>query len=278
MRARFFVSAALAALLAATPQAEATAVPDAKPSSGETSPAQAAPPASAKGEALPVPSSEPKSEPKPEAVPETPAAAPKIQPNPPATLHVDVDLTTQRLKVTAGGTVQHVWPISSGRQGYLTPTGIFKPQWRARMWYSRQWDDAPMPHAIFIHKGVAIHGTYETRRLGRPASHGCIRLGPSHAATLYALVGKHGMGSTRIVVHGTPRFHGDTVAFDDEPRHPRASDLSRYGSGYPRFSRPRYGGRRFIDPYSDYAFAPFPFAYPPWGVGRRRAPFGGRGW
>jgi lipoprotein-anchoring transpeptidase ErfK/SrfK len=277
MRATLFVCAAFGALVAATPQAGATPETDAKPSSGGASAAQ---PTSVKAEPLPVPGAEPRPEPGSEAKPNTPAASPKSPPKPPVTLHIDVNLTTQRMKVTAGGAAQHVWPISSGRQGYPTPTGVFKPQWRARMWYSRQWDDAPMPHAIFIHKGIAIHGTYETRRLGRAVSHGCIRLAQSHAATLYALVGKHGMGSTRIVVHGAPHFHDDAYAFnEDEHWYPRDRDMSRYGLGYGPFPPPpRYGGRRSRDAYADYDFVPFPFAYPPWARGRRSAPFGIPGW
>jgi lipoprotein-anchoring transpeptidase ErfK/SrfK len=271
MRARFRVWAAFAALLAAIPHAGAT---DPKSSSSEAPPASPTAEVSAKAELSAAPTAEPKSEPKPEAKPDAPAAATKSPPKPEITLHVDIDLETQRMKVTSRGTVQHVWPISSGRQGYPTPTGAFKPQWRSRMWYSRQWDDAPMPHAIFFQNGVAIHGTYETRRLGRPVSHGCVRLAPSNAATLYALVGKHGMGSTRIVVHGVPRFEGNAMAFyEDEPRRPREAYESRYGLGYGPFPRPyRYGGRRFVDP--DYGFVPFPFAYPPWGRGRRSGPFG----
>ena len=58
-----------------------------------------------------------------------------------------------------------------------------------------------MPHSIFFSGGYAIHGSYEISRLGRPASHGCIRLHPSNAATLFALV-QADMGDTRIVVTG----------------------------------------------------------------------------
>jgi lipoprotein-anchoring transpeptidase ErfK/SrfK len=276
MRARFFVSVAFAALLAAIPQAEAISATDAKSSSGEASPPPPPSQPNAKTEPLVAPGSEPSSGPQPEAKPDTREAAEDSPPKPAVTLDLDIDLTTQRMRVTAGGKLEHVWPISSGRQGYRTPTGTFRPQWRAKMWYSRQWDDAPMPHAIFFHNGVAIHGTYAIRQLGRPASHGCVRLAPSHAATLYALVGKHGMGATRIVVHGAPRFGDDAIARREHESWPqRYSDVPRYAPRYaplPRLSR--YGGRRTVRVYPENDFLPFPFPYPRWGRSRRGAPFG----
>ena len=55
-------------------------------------------------------------------------------------------------------------------------------------------------NSIFYH-GFAIHGTNDLRRLGGPASHGCVRLHPSNAATLYALVERNGRGSTRIEIY-----------------------------------------------------------------------------
>jgi lipoprotein-anchoring transpeptidase ErfK/SrfK len=266
---KIFVSG-IAALLAALPQVGATAATAATSEAAQAAP-QAPQIINSKTDSPVAPSSESKSESKPEAKPETKPeteeATKKTPPKPVVTLNVDINLTTQRMRVTVGGKVQHDWPISSGRQGYLTPAGSFKPQWKAKMWYSRQWDDAPMPHAIFFHHGVAIHGTYETRRLGRPASHGCVRLAPQNAATLYTLVGKHGMPSTRIAVHGTPRFHGDAYAFSDyEPRRPRDSGDWRYHPDYDDYDpypRRRYGRR-------GYDYVPVPF---PWGGGGRR---GGR--
>ncbi len=102
---------------------------------------------------------------------------------------------------------KYVWPVSSGSRGHDTPTGNFKPVWMSKMWYSRQYEYAPMPNAIFFHGGAAIHGTAYVGSLGRPASHGCVRLAPRNAATLYKLVGSHGKAATRISVHGTPN-HG----------------------------------------------------------------------
>ena len=124
---------------------------------------------------------------------------------PPNTLVLKVDLRAQNVTVMERGAVKFVWPISSGREGYATQTGTFQPQWTARMWYSRQWDMAPMPHAVFFNRGTAFHATSATGALGRRASHGCIRLAPGNAAKLYALVHRHGLESTKVVVHSAPK-------------------------------------------------------------------------
>lgn len=139
-------------------------------------------------------------------------APPPPPPPPPITLVLKTDLTHQRLTVVVHGKIAHVWPISSGRRGYATKTGTFRPQWAARMWYSRQYDLSPMPHAVFFNRGTAFHGTSAVRYLGRPASHGCVRLAPANAAKLYALVHRHGYASTKVIVHGQPRFEEPVVA------------------------------------------------------------------
>ena len=59
---------------------------------------------------------------------------------------------------------------------------------------------SPMPYSIFFYGGYAIHGTNYVKALGRPASHGCVRLHPSNAAALYSLVKQHGPGNTKIVI------------------------------------------------------------------------------
>jgi hypothetical protein len=114
---------------------------------------------------------------------------------------IRVDKTTQRLDVSVDGAHRYTWPVSTARWGYRTPNGTYHPQRLARQWYSRKYDMSPMPHSIFFNGGYAIHGSYEISRLGRPASHGCIRLSPAHAATLFALVQNH-RDDTRIVVTG----------------------------------------------------------------------------
>ena len=115
------------------------------------------------------------------------------KPVPPATtLRVSIDLTKQRMTVSENGQTVHSWPISSGRSGYRTPNGTYRPTWMSKMHYSRKYDNAPMPHAVFFTGGFAIHGTYATGMLGRPASHGCVRLSPGNAKTLFNMVNRHG--------------------------------------------------------------------------------------
>jgi hypothetical protein len=113
---------------------------------------------------------------------------------------INVSKTSQRVAVMVDGTAKYNWPVSTGRgKRYMTPSGVYKPEWLARMWRSKQYHNSPMPHSVFFHEGYALHGTNEVRNLGHEASHGCVRLSPANAATLYALVQKN-MTSTRIVV------------------------------------------------------------------------------
>jgi lipoprotein-anchoring transpeptidase ErfK/SrfK len=108
-----------------------------------------------------------------------------------ATVRVDIDLSRQRMHV-ASSSGSYSWPVSTARPGYRTPRGSFSARGLQRMHYSSKYDNAPMPHSIFFSGGYAIHGTYATRALGRPVSHGCVRLSPGHAAELYGMVRREG--------------------------------------------------------------------------------------
>jgi hypothetical protein len=98
------------------------------------------------------------------------------------------------------GVEAYRWAVSTGRRGYDTPAGNFRPQRLERHWYSRQYEMTPMPWAVFFHRGYAMHATSEVSNLGRVASHGCVRLRADNAATLYSLVRRQGIANTRIVV------------------------------------------------------------------------------
>jgi lipoprotein-anchoring transpeptidase ErfK/SrfK len=113
---------------------------------------------------------------------------------------VQIDKSSQRMAVSIDGMRRYSWPVSTGRGGYGTPSGVFQPQMMARRWFSRKYYNSPMPHSIFFYYGFAIHGTNDIARLGGPASHGCVRLHPSHAAALFALVQRSGPGHTRIEI------------------------------------------------------------------------------
>jgi lipoprotein-anchoring transpeptidase ErfK/SrfK len=116
---------------------------------------------------------------------------------------INIDKEKQRMTVFVDGVEQYDWPVSTGLRGYSTPSGTYTTSSMNKMWYSKQWDNAPMPHAVFFTKeGHAIHGTYEVKRLGKPASHGCVRLSTENAATLYALVGEIGLKNTQVVLAG----------------------------------------------------------------------------
>jgi hypothetical protein len=118
---------------------------------------------------------------------------------------IDVDKSSQQMTVSVDGASRYHFIVSTGRPGLGTPSGTFHPERMEPTWFSKEYYNSPMPHSIFFHGGFAIHGSYEIDALGGPASHGCIRLHPDNAATLYALVQQQGMAATTIVVSGELR-------------------------------------------------------------------------
>jgi len=122
-----------------------------------------------------------------------------------ASVLISVDKSMQQMSVSVDGVPRYRWVVSTGRAGYGTPSGTYRPQRMERTWFSKEYYNSPMPHSISFHGGYAIHGSYEIHHLGGPASHGCIRLHPANAATLFALVKQRGMGDTTIVVSGGHR-------------------------------------------------------------------------
>ena len=132
-----------------------------------------------------------------------------------AQAHVDIhiDLSSQTMHVSSAQG-DYDWPVSTGRPGHRTPTGVYHPQRMYPIAFSAKYDNAPMPHAIFFHGGYAIHGTYSTGMLGQVASHGCIRLAPENAATLFDLV-KH-EGATIAISGHAPG--SDAVAQNERHR------------------------------------------------------------
>jgi hypothetical protein len=176
-----------------------------------------------------------------------------------ANVVVTIDKSTQRMSVSVDGTPRYNFAVSTGRAGYGPPNGTYHPQRMARTWFSKEYYNSPMPHSIFFHGGFAIHGSYEISRLGGPASHGCVRLHPSNAATLYALVQQEGMGSTSIVITGS----------NPEAHYAREQPRQDWNAG------PAYGGDR--QPGYSYYQQPPAYQYQRPGYGQQAYPYG-RSW
>lgn len=187
-----------------------------------------------------------------------------------AAVLITVDKSSQQMTVAVDGRPLHQWPVSTGRAGYDTPGGKFRAFRMERDHFSKEFDDAPMPFSIFFtEKGHAIHGSYD-KRIGQPASHGCVRLSPANAETLFALVEQEGVLNTTVVLTGTIPSAAPAVARrrvlprpDDEyaqPQYaPRQAQHYYYQAPagyyyaqpqpYPYYAAPR--GYIYRDPYGE---------------------------
>ncbi len=165
---------------------------------------------------------------------------------------INIDKSQQKMTVFLDGAEKYVWPVSTGQAGYSTPSGTYTATSMNEIWYSKQWDNAPMPHSIFFRKdGYAIHGTYEAKSLGKPASHGCVRISRENAATLYALVEKVGLKNTEVALTGLTPGGEYKIANPEEPRYNQARGGWYETDNY----QPHWGGGFFgrwsRSPYSN---------------------------
>ena len=110
----------------------------------------------------------------------------------------NISIASQTMSVSVNGWPSGYWRISSARAGYHTPRGSYRATRIARTYFSKKYDNAPMPYSVFFYGGYAIHGTGHLSALGRPASHGCVRLHPSNALSFYEMVAEYGQSRTRI--------------------------------------------------------------------------------
>src|SRR5262249_5185677 len=118
---------------------------------------------------------------------------------------VSIDKSLQQMSVSIDGVKRYTWPVSTGRAGYATPSGSYTPFRLEEDHFSKEWDDAPMPHSIFFpHKGLAINGSYKTRRRGPAASQVGVRLAPNTAPPLFALVKQEGRATPGVVPPAQP--------------------------------------------------------------------------
>jgi len=168
---------------------------------------------------------------------------------------IHIDKTRQKMTVSLDGVQKYEWPVSTGRAGYSTPSGTYTATSMNEIWYSKEWDNSPMPHSVFFIKdGHAIHGSYEVRNLGKPVSHGCVRIAPENAATLYALVKKYGLKNTEVALTGVTPGGEYKVARSTAPRYGQAGvyESDSYYAQQPQYyaQQPQWGGGFFGRPFN----------------------------
>jgi hypothetical protein len=164
-----------------------------------------------------------------------------------ANVMIAIDKSSQTMTVSVDGAERYSWPVSTGRPGYETPSGTFKPNRMDADHFSQEWDNAPMPHTIFFDMhGHAVHGFFDVKHLGLPVSHGCVRLAPPNATILFDLVKTQGMANTIVTVSGsTPGGNGQEMA----RRNP--SQETVYGQQQPAYGRAAYGQQPGYDQYGN---------------------------
>ena len=192
-----------------------------------------------------------------------------------AKVAITVDKDNQQMTVAVDGVETYRWPVSSGLPSYETPNGSFRAFRMEEDHYSKEFDEAPMPHSIFFTKtGHAIHGSFDIKNIGRPASHGCVRLQPENAAKLFALVRAEGVLNTTVVLTGqiprsaplvaSPRIERQAPAqvYSNEPRFEREPYV--YGrDGYAYERRPLYAPRQDY-PVATEAYRPRRYLFDPY--------------
>jgi hypothetical protein len=153
-----------------------------------------------------------------------------------AGLEIIVDKSTQRMAVIQDGYMRYIWPVSTGRDSHSTPNGVYKPQRLERSWFSTEYYRSPMPYSIFFHDGYAIHGSYAISQLGGPASHGCVRLHPHHAAILFDLVQQEGSENTTIAV--ADQFQPNAPPLPTRDMDALVQSVSLGDGGFPKGASP----------------------------------------
>ena len=170
-----------------------------------------------------------------------------------ARVRINVNLASQTMHVSSAAG-DYVWPISSARSGFRTPRGTFGVQSLQAMHHSKKYHNSPMPHSIFFSGGYAIHGTYATGALGRPASHGCIRISPGNAAALFQMVQAEGAS---IAINGSAPDSGTRYARQDRSRTYAARANTRVYAQHGWSARGGYAARSgYVDPYRPLGYAP----------------------
>ena len=176
---------------------------------------------------------------------------------------IAVDKSTQQMTVDVDGVRRWTWPVSTGLPGHDTPSGSYTAFRMEADHYSKEWDDAPMPHSIFFtYKGHAIHGSFVAGHIGSPASHGCVRLAPENAAKLYELVEAQGLPNTKVVLTGGVQVamahRRGAVKERSAAAAPRPAAQYAQRASYPRATPNSYYPGAY-QPY--YSYQPYRYGY-----------------
>jgi L,D-transpeptidase catalytic domain len=204
-----------------------------------------------------------------------------------ADILISIDKSTQQMAVTVDGSQRYVWPVSTGRPGYDTPSGTFKINRMDTDHYSQEWDNAPMPHTMFFDlQGHAVHGFFDVKHLGLAVSHGCVRLAPENATVLFDLVKAESMANTTVVIDGRtpggdngpvarsrltvstqPQYGQQPQPYDRQQAQPYYSQQQPYygqqtQQAYDQYGRLIYVQRYYVQPsYGQQGFPPQPQPY-----------------
>lgn len=119
-----------------------------------------------------------------------------------------VDLSDRQLYVLNQGTVVHTYPVAVGMKSHPTPRGrfaiehvVWNPYWHPpdAAWADGKSVQEPGPDnpmgrvkMFFQEPDYFIHGTPEEDSVGRPDSHGCVRMYQDDAISLARQVMAHG--------------------------------------------------------------------------------------
>jgi L,D-transpeptidase catalytic domain len=173
-----------------------------------------------------------------------------------ANVVITIDQGSQRMLVTVDGATRYDWAVSTGRAGYNTPDGTFKPNRMEAMHYSNEYEDAPMPHSIFFDmNGHAIHGFSDTPHLGMAVSHGCVRLSPANAAALFEVVKAEGMENTTVIVRGHIPARGPLIARRQAPDQAEAEQAyAQPAYGQQGYGQQGYGQQDYRQTYRQPAY------------------------
>jgi len=105
---------------------------------------------------------------------------------------IHVDLSEQTLVAYEGDEPVYATVISSGKEGYEPPTGLFEVQQKYISTTMNATDPIDgfyeveeVPWTLYYHGGYALHGAYWHTDFGKVRSHGCTNIAPVDARWLY---------------------------------------------------------------------------------------------